>query len=67
METTNTPPCCGSPIGGGGIDFGTALFWAFYGSIFDGSNILSTSRLSSILGLFYGFILGDRIKSPLTD
>jgi len=45
----------------------TLVLWSFFRTIFDASNILSGRRLSSILGINNGFILGDRIKARLTD
>ena len=47
--------------------FKTALFWAFFRTIFYGLNILSSRRLSSILGIFYAIILKDGINAPSTD
>jgi hypothetical protein len=52
---------------GRGQDLQTLVFWAFFRTIFDWLSISSTFRLSSILGIFYGFIWGDRIKARRTD
>jgi hypothetical protein len=67
VYATNPRPSRRLSIGYALPDFKTALFGAFFRTIFHGLNILSTFTLSSLYGLILGLKSKATHKRPLTD